>query len=77
MERGITFILNNEDIEQLLSMELCLDVLEDLYREYGHGKTVDIPRCDAIVPSSSNQTVYAFKTMSGCVPHFGKAAIWL
>ncbi|MDI7261309.1 MAG: ornithine cyclodeaminase family protein [Thermodesulfobacteriota bacterium] len=73
----MTLILNNEEIEQLLSMELCLDVLQDLYREYGHGKTVDIPRCDAIVPSESDHTVYALKTMSGCVPYFGKAAIRL
>lgn len=70
-------ILSNEEIGQILSMDLCLEVLENLYREYGQGKTVDIPRCDAVVRSESSDTVYGLKTMTGCVPYFGKAAIRL
>ena len=35
----MTLILNNDEIEKLLTMDLCLDVLENLYREYGHGRT--------------------------------------
>jgi len=73
----MTLILNNEEIEKILTMEACLEVLEHLYREYGQGRTVDLPRSDAVVPSSTDYTVYALKTMSGCVPYFGKAAIRL
>jgi hypothetical protein len=58
-------------------MDLCLNILEDLYREYGNGRTVDIPRCDAVVPSEGPDHFYGLKTMSGCVPYFGKAAIRL
>ena len=73
----MTLILNNDEIEKLLTMDVCLDVLENLYREYGNGKTVDLPRCDASVPLGTEEKVYALKTMSGCVPFFGKAAIRL
>ena len=73
----MTLILNNDEIDQILDMELCLNILEDLYREYGDGRTVDIPRCDAVVPSKVPDHVYGLKTMSGCVPYFGKAAIRL
>ena len=68
-------ILSNEEIEQILTMDLCLEVLETLYREYGQGRTVDIPRCDASVPLGSAEKVYGLKTMSGCLPYCGKAAI--
>jgi len=73
----MTLILNNDEIDQILDMELCLNILEDLYREYGSGRTVDIPRCDAVVPSKLPDHVYGLKTMSGCVPYLGKAAIRL
>jgi ornithine cyclodeaminase/alanine dehydrogenase-like protein (mu-crystallin family) len=73
----MTLILNNDEIHQILDMKLCLSILEDLYREYGNGRTVDIPRCDAVVPSKLPGHVYGLKTMSGCVPYFGKAAIRL
>lgn len=71
----MTLILNNDEIDQILSMEVCLGALEKLYQEYGQGRTVDIPRCDANVPSGSAKGMYGLKTMSGCVPYFGKAAI--
>ena len=73
----MTLILNNDEIDRILTMDLCLNILEDLYREYGNGRTVDIPRCDAVVPSKGPDHVYGLKTMSGCVPYFGKAAIRL
>jgi alanine dehydrogenase len=73
----MTLILNNDEIDQILNMKLCLNILEDLYREYGSGRTVDIPRCDAVVPSKLPDHVYGLKTMSGCVPYLGKAAIRL
>ncbi len=71
----MTLILNNDEIDQILSMEVCLGALEKLYQEYGQGRTADIPRCDANVPSGSARGMYGLKTMSGCVPCFGKAAI--
>jgi hypothetical protein len=76
-EAAMTLILNNDEIDQMLDMKLCLNILENLYREYGDGRTVDIPRCDAVVPSKLPDHVYGLKTMSGCVPYCGKAAIRL
>jgi alanine dehydrogenase len=73
----LTLILNNEEIEQILTMDLCLDILEHLYQEYGAGNTVDIPRCDATVPLGWEESVYGLKTMSGVVPYLGKAALRL
>ena len=72
----MTLILNNEDVERVLTMELCLDVMDRLYREVGRGNTVDVPRCDALAPFGAD-TVYVLKTMSGCVPYLGMGAIRL
>jgi alanine dehydrogenase len=73
----MTLILKNEEIEQILTMQLCIETLDNVYREYGRGKAVDVPRCDAIAPLNSTERVYSLKTMSGCVPYLGMAAIRL
>ena len=38
--------LNNEEIEQLLTMKDTMDALEILYREMGEGVAVAAPRSD-------------------------------
>jgi ornithine cyclodeaminase/alanine dehydrogenase-like protein (mu-crystallin family) len=56
-------ILNNEEIAALLSMEKCLQLLEEAYQELAAGRAVNRPRTDLYLPSTNAGGVYCFKTM--------------
>ena len=58
-------ILNNEEIEKLLSMDAALELLEKAYRAQAEGKATYRPRADLYVPSPVEGGVYAFKSMDG------------
>lgn len=61
-------VLTNEEIEQLLSMQECLAVLEEMYRDLAAGEALALPRVDNIVPCSYEGGYYAFKHMGGAWP---------
>ncbi len=72
--------LNNEEIDQLLTMKDTMEALEILYREVGEGAAVTAPRSDvhsptAAVQSSEGPMAHYLKSMSGASPHFGTAAL--
>lgn len=58
-------ILNNEEIESLLTVEDSLRYLEEAYRALASGQAVNRPRTDLYLPSATPDAVYAFKTMEG------------
>jgi alanine dehydrogenase len=72
-------ILTNEDIEPLLNMPDCIVAIEQAFRDFGHGRAVDIPRQDAIVPCplQGGGAIHDLKTMSGSWPAAGIAALRL
>lgn len=61
-------VLSNEDIEQLLSMEDCIDIIEQAYRDLAHGRALNSPRVDNIAPCATDGAYYAFKHMGGVWP---------
>jgi alanine dehydrogenase len=72
--------LNNEEVEQLLTMKTCMDALEILYRELGEGRAVAASRTDIHSPTAAAQggeapMAHYLKSMSGASPHFGTAAL--
>jgi ornithine cyclodeaminase/alanine dehydrogenase-like protein (mu-crystallin family) len=72
--------LNNDDIEQLLTMKDTMEALEILYREMGEGVAVAAPRSDVHSPTAAAQSAegpmaHYLKSMSGASPHFGTAAL--
>jgi ornithine cyclodeaminase/alanine dehydrogenase-like protein (mu-crystallin family) len=72
--------LNNEDVDQLLTMKDTMEALEILYREFGEGAAVTAPRSDVHSPTAAAQTAegpmaHYLKSMSGASPHFGTAAL--
>ncbi len=69
-------ILANEDIEKILPMGACLDVLEEAYRDLGNGMAATVPRYDVFSPIRSNE-FYEYKTMSGVLPSRKIAALRL
>ncbi len=58
-------ILNNEEIESLLSVESCLNSLENAYKAHAAGKAINRPRTDMYLPGTTEGGVYAFKSMEG------------
>src|SRR6266508_6456345 len=58
-------ILNNEEIESLLTVDLALKSLERAYVGQFAGTAVNRPRSDLYLPGVHEGSVYAFKTMEG------------
>ena len=71
----MTLILSNEDVERLLPMSVCVDALEDLYRELGEGTAVYRRRSDTIVPGPEAGSLYGLKSMDGVSPRAGVGAV--
>src|SRR5574341_589140 len=74
--RSPVLILSNEDIEKILPVGACLDVLEEAYRDLGNGMAATVPRYDVFSPTKPDE-FYEYKTMSGVLPHRGVAALRL
>jgi alanine dehydrogenase len=74
----MTLFLSDEEVRELLTVEMCLENLEQAYRELGQGLAISSPRCDVITanPESSNQEpCHGLKTMTGSVSGFNVGAI--
>jgi alanine dehydrogenase len=71
----MTLILSNDDVEKLLTMRECIDVLEDAYVELAEGRGVNRTRSDCITPTSQPDAVYGLKSMDGVIPKLGIGAI--
>jgi ornithine cyclodeaminase/alanine dehydrogenase-like protein (mu-crystallin family) len=69
-------ILSNEDIEKILPVGTCLNVLEEAYRDLGNGMAATVPRYDVFSPTKPEE-FYEFKTMSGVLPSRNIAALRL
>ena len=69
-------LLSNEDIEKLLPVDACLEVLEEAYRDLGNGMAATVPRYDVFSPIRNNE-YYEYKTMSGVLPGRQIAALRL
>src|ERR1700688_1321585 len=71
----MTLILSNADIDAVLSMKDCIDVLEDAYRELAHGRGVSRTRSDSFSETTRPDALYSLKSMDGIVPKLGVGAV--
>jgi ornithine cyclodeaminase/alanine dehydrogenase-like protein (mu-crystallin family) len=71
----MTLILSNADVEKLLTMRDCIDVLEDVYVEFAAGRGVNRVRSDCLVPSAQGEALYSLKSMDGVIPKLGIGAV--
>ncbi|HYM19111.1 MAG TPA: ornithine cyclodeaminase family protein [Micropepsaceae bacterium] len=71
----MTLILSNDDVESVLSMPLCLDALEDAYRELAEGRGLSRRRSDSFAPTSRQDALYSLKSMDGICPKLGVGAV--
>src|SRR5262252_1353800 len=71
----MTLLLSNEDVEKLLTMPECIDVLERTYIEMSEGRSVNRVRSDCLVPSKCNDAIYSLKSMDAVIPGLGVSAV--
>jgi ornithine cyclodeaminase/alanine dehydrogenase-like protein (mu-crystallin family) len=73
----MTLVLNNEEVQSLLTMDACLEILEDAYREQAAGRAMNQLRHDTEMPLPEvpNDGRYEFKTMVGILPKYGVCAL--
>jgi alanine dehydrogenase len=70
----MTLILSNDDVERLLTMQECIDVLEDVYVDLAEGRAVNRIRSDCLVPAR-NDALYSLKSMDAVIPKLGVGAV--
>src|SRR5271169_4849135 len=71
----MTLILSNDDVEKLLTMHECIEVLEDVYIELGAGRSVNRIRSDCLVPVARKDALYSLKSMDAVIPKLGVGAV--
>ena len=71
----MTLILNNDDVRRALSVNECLKVMEESYRELAAGRAVNRPTCQTYLPHSLPQSSYNFKSVDGGVEKYGVLAL--
>src|SRR5918996_5713643 len=72
--------LNNDDVEQVITMKDTMEALEILYKEMGQGVAIAAPRSDVHSPTAAAESAegpmaHYLKSMSGASPHFSMAAL--
>jgi ornithine cyclodeaminase/alanine dehydrogenase-like protein (mu-crystallin family) len=61
----MTLIINNHDVEQVLTMEATIAALERSYKDLAIGEAVCRPRIDIRIPTPDPKKNYQFGTMEG------------
>lgn len=72
----MTLILDNADVERVLTVEACLAALELAFRDYADGRAVNRPRSHTYTALGEGHH-YLFKSMDGSLPRYGVHAIRL
>ena len=69
------YVFSNDDIDSILTMQACMDMLEELYRDIAEEKTLLIPRVDNLLPAAPEDAYYGFKYMGGGWPRHRMVAL--
>jgi alanine dehydrogenase len=68
----MTLVLNDQDVNQVLEMEDCIQALEAAYTDMGKGLAANAPRRDTFVAEKDGY--YSFKTIEGGISRLGVMA---
>ena len=71
----MTLIISNKDVENLLSMTECMDVLEEAYIELADGRGVSRTRSEILTPTRREDGQYSLKSVDGVIPKFEVGAV--
>lgn len=66
----MTVVLSNEDVQQVLCMTDCMQVLRDAFVDYEQGMAANRPRSHTYTPVGEDE-YYLFKSMDGSLPRYG------
>lgn len=61
----MTLILNNDDVQTVLTMEVTMNALEQAYTELTRQEAVCRPRIDIQIPTKDPKKIYQWGTMEG------------
>jgi ornithine cyclodeaminase/alanine dehydrogenase-like protein (mu-crystallin family) len=61
----MTLIINNHEVEKVLTMEATIEALEESYKNLAIGEAVCRPRIDIRIPTSDPAKIYQWGTMEG------------
>src|SRR3990172_1889254 len=73
---SMPLVLSNEDVEKVLDVRQCMEVLEHSFKDYADGTAVNRPRSHTYTPIDE-ENFYVFKSMDGAVPRYGVHALRL
>jgi alanine dehydrogenase len=73
----VTRIFSNDDVEKYLTMDDCLQVMEEGYAEIGEGRAAFRTSSNIVTPTVHEGGIYALKSMDGVVPSLGVGVIRL
>ncbi len=74
----MTLLLSNDEVDSLLDIRECLEVLEGAYKELGEGIGVSRTVSQVFTPTRHRtDALYSFKSMDGVAPFLEVAAIRL
>ena len=73
----MTLLLTNQDVQEILTMDLCLKVLEDAFRELGRGRAINRPRSHTYMLNDNPNDFYLFKSVEGGIASLQTYAIRL
>src|SRR5262249_5691017 len=71
----MTLILSNDDVEKVLTMPECMEVLEDANVELSEGRGLNRVRSDCLAPSGQAEALYSLKSMDGVIPTLRVGAV--
>src|SRR5262245_51333736 len=71
----MTVILSNDDVEKLLTMRECIEVMAEAYIELAEGRGVSRTRSDCFTPTARADALYSLKSMDGVIPKLGIGAV--
>ena len=71
----MTLILSNSEIQEALTVDQCLAVMEDSYGEQANSRAVNRPTCHSYLPHSLPNSTYSFKSVDGGVGKLGVLAL--
>lgn len=71
----MTLLLSNEEVDDLLTMPICLSAMDDACRDIGEGHAANGMRTEILAPTARDDGLYSLLTMSGVIPKFAIGAV--
>ena len=73
----MTLLLTNQDVREVLTMDICIEVLEEAFCELGYGRAINRPRSHTYMLNDDPNDFYVFKSVEGGVSKLQTYAIRL